>query len=98
MVYTAMFLWGWLLSAFVLGLGMGWIAVVSRVQTVSRALAQKLALLAAALIVVAVAKLLPGRFGYGLDLALVMLALYLGGCGIGSWLRDLVVSRASRAP
>ena len=97
MTYTLAFLWGWLLSAFLLGLGMGWIAVVSRVQTVSRALAQKLGALVAALIIVAVAKLLPGRFGYGLDLALMMFALYLFGCAIGSWLRDIVVSRASRS-
>lgn len=95
MTHLAMFLWGWLVGSFVLGLGMGWIAVVRRGKTVSRSLAQKLGVLVALLIVVAVMRLLPGRFGYGLDLALIMFALYLVGCSIGSWLRDIVVSRAA---
>ncbi|HEY8333679.1 MAG TPA: hypothetical protein VIQ05_07780 [Tardiphaga sp.] len=96
MVDLAMFLWGWLLGAFLLGLGMGWIAVVRRGKTVSRALAQKLAALTVALIGVSLAKLLPGRFGYWLDLGLALFAFYLVGCAIGSKLRDWVVSRAAK--
>jgi hypothetical protein len=42
---------------------------------------------------IAVAKLVPGRFGYWLDLGLVLFGLYLVGCAIGSWLRDIVVTR-----
>jgi Ca2+/Na+ antiporter len=93
MLYLATFLWGWLLGAFVLGLGMGWIAVVRRGKIVSRVLAQRLSVLVAALIAIALAKLVPGRFGYWLDLGLAMFAFYLVGCAIGSWLRDWVVSR-----
>ena len=93
MAFLATFHWGWLLGAALLGLGMGWIAVVHRGQSVSKPLAQKLAVLVAVLIVVALAKLVPGRFGYWLDLGLVLFAIYLAGCAIGSWLRDRVVSR-----
>lgn len=93
MLYLATFLWGWLMGAFLLGLGMGWIAVVRRGKVVSRVLAQRIAVLVAVLIGIALARVVPGRFGFWLDLALVMFAFYLVGCGIGSWLRDWVVSR-----
>jgi Ca2+/Na+ antiporter len=96
MLYLAMFLWGWLLGAFLLGLGMGWIAVVRRGKIVSRALAQKLSVLVVVLIAVSLARLVPGRFGYWLDLGLALFAFYLVGCAIGSWLRDWVVSRPAK--
>jgi Ca2+/Na+ antiporter len=96
MLYLAMFHWGWLLGAFLLGLGMGWIAVVRRGKVVSRALAQKLSAFAVVLIGVSLAKLIPGRFGYWLDLGLALFAFYLVGCAIGSWLRDWVVSRPAK--
>ena len=51
-------------------------------------------MLAAALVAVALARVVPGRYGYWLDLGLIMFALYLIGCAIGSWLRDWVVSRS----
>ena len=97
MIDLAIFLWGWLLGALLLGFGMGWIAVVRRGKTVSRALAQKLAALTVALIGVSLARLLPGRFGYWLDLGLALFAFYLVGCAIGSKLRDWVVSRPVKA-
>jgi hypothetical protein len=40
---------------------------------------------------------IPGRPGYWLDLGLIMFALYLAGCAVGSWLRDRVVSRHAPA-
>jgi len=51
----------------------------------------------AALIVLAVAHIVPGRPGYWLELGLIMLAPYLFGCAIGSWLRDWVLSRSAAA-
>jgi hypothetical protein len=51
--------------------------------------------LAAALVAAALARVVPGRFGYWLDLFLIMFALYLCGCAVGSWLRDWVVSRSA---
>jgi hypothetical protein len=49
--------------------------------------------LVAALIGASLARVVPGRFGYWLDLGLIMFALYLGGCAAGSWLRGWVISR-----
>jgi len=51
------------------------------------------AVLAAALVAVALGRVIPGRPGYWLDLGLFMFALYLAGCAVGSWLRDRVLSR-----
>ncbi|MES5487642.1 hypothetical protein QMZ05_33255 [Bradyrhizobium sp. INPA03-11B] len=97
MTVLATFFWGWLLGAALLGFGMGWIAVVHRAQAVSRVWMIWLALLAAALVAASFARVVPGRFGYWLDLFLMMFALYLAGCAIGSWLRDWVVSRSKPA-
>jgi hypothetical protein len=97
MAYLATFHWGWLLASLLLGLAMGWIAVVHRGQGVSRRTSQWLAVLAAALVAAALARVVPGRFGYWLDLGLVMFALYLAGCAVGSWLRDRVLSRHTPA-
>ena len=49
----------------------------------------------AALIGAALTRVVPGRFGYWLDLGLIMFALYLCFCAVGSWLRDWVVSRSA---
>jgi hypothetical protein len=92
MVYLATFYWGWLLASLLLGFAMGWIAVVHRGQGVSKRTTRVLALLAAALVGAALGRVVPGRPGYWLDLGLIMFALYLAGCSIGSWLRDRVVS------
>jgi hypothetical protein len=96
MVYLATFHWGWLLGSLLLGFAMGWIAVVQRGQGVSKVTSRWLAVLAAALVGAALARVIPGRPGYWLDLGLVMFALYLAGCTVGSWLRAWVVS--SHAP
>jgi hypothetical protein len=93
MAYLVMFHWGWLLASLLLGLGMGWIAVVHRGRGVSGKMALWLSVLVAALIAVAVTGLIPGRPGYWLELGLIMFAPYLVGCAIGSWLRDWVLSR-----
>jgi len=90
MIFLAAFHWGWLLATLLLGFAMGWIAVVHRGHGVSKPLARWLSVLVAALLAAALARMVPGRPGYWLDLGLLMLALYLIGCGIGSWLRDRV--------
>ena len=96
MAYLVMFHWGWLIASLLLGLAMGWIAVVHRGPAVTKMMAGWLALLVAALAAAAAMRVVPGRFGYWLDLGLVMFACYLVGCAIGSWLRDRVVSRPAR--
>jgi hypothetical protein len=97
MAYLATFHWGWLLASLLLGLAMGWIAVVHRGQGVSKSTSRWLALVAAALLVAALARVIPGRPGYWLDLGLMMFGLYLAGCAVGSWLRDRVLSRHTPA-
>ena len=92
MTYVAMFHWGWLLGALLLGFVAGWISVVQR-GGVSRVTARWLIALVALLVIAALARVVPGRAGYWLDLGLVMFALYLIGCMIGSCLRGWVVSR-----
>jgi hypothetical protein len=97
MAYFLTFHWGWLLASLLLGLAMGWISVVQRGQGVSKVTARWLSVLVAALVAAAAAHLVPGRPGYWLDLGLVMFALYLAGCAVGSWLRDWVLSRHASA-
>ena len=93
MTYLATFHWGWLLASLLLGLAMGWIAVVHRGQGVSKRTTRWLSVLAVVLVVAALARVIPGRPGYWLDLGLVMFALYLAGCAVGSWLRDWALSQ-----
>jgi hypothetical protein len=93
MVYLAGFHWVWLIVSLLLGLAMGWIAVVHRGRGVSKPTARWLSALVLALIVAAFMHVVPGQFGYWLDLGLVMLGVYLVGCAVGSWLRHGVVSR-----
>ena len=97
MAYLVMFDWSWLLIAALLGFAMGWIAVVHRGQGLSKQTMRWLAALVAALVAAALARVIPDRPGYWLDLALVMLAMYLVGCAVGSWLRDWVLSRNAPA-
>jgi hypothetical protein len=97
MAYLATFHWGWLLASLLLGLAMGWIAVVHRGQGVSKSTSRWLALLAAALLAASLARVIPGRPGYWLDLGLMMFAAYLAGCAVGSWLREGVLSRHTPA-
>ena len=97
MAYLATFYWGWLLGSVLLGLAMGWISVVQHGDGVPKKWRWALAALAAALVAAALTRVVPGRFGYWLDLGLIMFALYLCGCAVGSWLRNWVVSRSQPA-
>ena len=96
MSYLAMFHWGWLLGALLLGFVAGWIAVVQRSRGVSKVTARWFAVLVAALVAAALTRIVPGRLGYWLDLGLIMFASYLIGCAVGSWLRHRVLSRHSK--
>jgi hypothetical protein len=94
MAYMIAFHWGWLLASLVLGFCMGWVAVVTRARSVARRWMIVLAVLAAAPVAASVLQVVPGRFGYWLDLLLLMFVPYLIGCAIGSQLRGWVVMRA----
>jgi hypothetical protein len=91
MIFLAIFHWSWLVVALLLGFAMGWIAVVHRGHGVSKALAGLLGALVALLLAASLTHVVPGRLGYWLDLGLMIFAVYLVGCGIGSWLRDRVL-------
>lgn len=97
MVYLAVFHWGWLAGSLLLGFAMGWIAVVHRGPGVSKLTSRWLAALAALLLAAALARVIPGRPGYWLDLGLIMFTTYLFGCAVGSWLRDWALSRGTSA-
>jgi len=97
MAFLLTFHWGWLLGSLLLGLAAGWIAVVHRGKGVSKELSRWLAALALALVAAALTRVVPGRPGYWLDLGLIMFALYLAGCAVGSWLRDWALSHSSPA-
>lgn len=93
MAYVLSFHWGYLIAALLFGFAMGWIAVVYRGYSIPSRAAPWLGLAIAALLAVSFFHLIPGRPGYWLDLGLVIFAVYLIGCGAGSWLRDRVVFR-----
>jgi membrane protease YdiL (CAAX protease family) len=93
MMAMANFYGGWLLGALLLGFAAGWIAVVQRGEGLSRNAVMGLGGVAAVLVGLSLARIVPGRAGYWLDLFLVMMAAYLVGCAIGSWLRYRVVAR-----
>ena len=95
MGYFVTFHWIWLAGAALIGLGMGWIAIVQRGTGLTKRSMHVGAAVLAASIALSATHLLPGRFGYWLDLALAMLAAYFVGCAIGSWLRERVVWRAA---
>jgi hypothetical protein len=95
MAYLTAFYWGWLVASVLLGFAMGWISVVQHGDGVPPKLRWVLSALVAVLIAAALARVVPGRFGYWLDLGLIMFALYLCGCAVGSWLRGWVVSRSA---
>jgi predicted flap endonuclease-1-like 5' DNA nuclease len=85
MSYLIAWHWGWLLAALIIGCVVGF-ATVARPRARWLDGPSGLALLVFALaIIVALARLLPGRPGYWLDLGVLMVAAYLIGCLIG-WL------------
>ena len=97
MTYLVMFHWGWLLASVLRGLAMGWIAVVHRARGVSKVVARWLSVAVAALVALALARVVPGRPGYWLDLGLIMFGCYLAGCAVGSWLRAWAVAHSRSA-
>ena len=93
MLYLATFNWGWLVLAALCGFAMGWVSVIQRSLALSDRSMKQCAALLAAIILVSLLRVVPGRAGYWLDLGLVMFIVYLAGCAVGAWLRALVVSR-----
>lgn len=95
MAFLIEFHWAWLAGAAGIGFVMGWIGDVHRIGGLSKKALGWLTLLIALAVALSVARLVPGRFGYWLDLGLVMFAVYIVGCMIGSWLRGLLITHHS---
>ena len=95
MSYFVTYHWIWLAGAALIGLGMGWIAMVQRGTGLSMLSMQIAAAILVLAIALSISRVLPGRYGYWLDLGLVMLAAYFVGCAIGSWLRERVIWRSA---
>jgi hypothetical protein len=98
MSYFVTFHWMWFAGAVVIGLAMGWIAIVQRGTGLSKRAMQIGAAVLVLAVVLSAVRLLPGRFGYWLDLGLAMLSVYFVGCAIGSWLRERVIWRSAPRP
>lgn len=81
MVYLLSTFWLWLLPAALLGLVVGWLTC-RRGGVGWGGIVPWLALLAGG-IVIAALRILPDRPGFWFDLGVMMVALYLLGCGIG---------------
>jgi len=82
---------GWLATALGIGLVVGWRTYS---DTPRRGLLDGWfkwgALLFVIGVIVAALKLVPGRYGLWLEIALLMTALYVFGCFLGGWLKDLL--------
>jgi hypothetical protein len=108
MLYLAQFHNGAVAAAFILGLGMGWIALVHRGTEMAPRWLIRIGVLIALLVVVSATHALRGsvtldkysfdlaRAAYWLDLALLLLAAYFVGCAVGTGLRSLLLAHQSR--
>jgi hypothetical protein len=98
MSYFVTFHWMWFAGAVAIGFAMGWIAIAQRGTGLSKRAMQIAAAVLLLAVVLSAVRLLPGRFGYWLDLGLAMLSVYFVGCAIGSWLRERVIWRSTPRP
>lgn len=98
MTYLIVFHWGWILAALVLGLLTGWIAFAHEGGPASgRWLKWAMVLLVIA-IALSLARLVPGRAGYWLDLGLLMTIVFVIGAYAGGRLRALIAPLAALPP
>ncbi|MCX8256448.1 MAG: hypothetical protein OTI36_20900, partial [Beijerinckiaceae bacterium] len=81
--------WLWFFGALALGIIVGWVTyAIAATRWLDRPVHIAIAVVALAAIV-AVAKVVPGRYGYWLDLGVILAVFYAIGCFIGWALRDL---------
>ena len=91
MLFDLMSYFGWIAAALAIGIVVGW-------RTYADAPRRSLfdgwfkwgALVFVIGVIVAVLKLFPGRFGLWLEIFLLMTAVYIVGCFLGGWLKDLL--------
>ena len=89
MLYLLHTHWLWVFGALALGIVIGWITYLRAApRWTDRPVHIAIAVVALGAIV-AIAKVVPGRYGYWLELGVVFAAVYAIGCFIGWALRDL---------
>jgi hypothetical protein len=108
MLYLAQFHSGAVAAAALLGLGMGWIALVHRGAEMSSRWLIRIGMLIAVLVALSATHSVRGsvtlwstsfdlaRPAYWLDLALLLLAAYFVGAAVGTGLRSLLLAHQSR--
>jgi hypothetical protein len=97
MLFLAIFFKWWLLGALLIGLLVGWFTFIPRPRAWIDRLVSAVIIIFAAGLVVALLRLLPGRAGYLLQLALLMFTAYVIGCFAG-WLARYPLSRRAPVP
>jgi hypothetical protein len=93
MVFDLMSYSAWLVAALAIGLVIGW-------QTCSDAPRRYWrdgwivwgALAFVTGVIIAALKLLPGRYGLWLEIALLISAFYIVGCFVGGWLKAMLIT------
>ena len=82
---------GWLAAALAMGIVVGWRTYADGPRRSLLAGWFKWGVLIFVIgVIVAVLKLFPGRFGLWLEIFLLMTAVYIVGCFLGGWLKDLL--------
>jgi predicted flap endonuclease-1-like 5' DNA nuclease len=88
MLYLIQYHWIWLFLAATLGIGIGWSTCAERRGEGLRGWLMPTGVLFGLGAVAALFRIVPGRFGYWLDMALLSFAAYLAGCCIGCLARE----------
>jgi hypothetical protein len=98
MLFDLMSYPGWLAAALAMGIVVGWrtYADVPR-RSLLDGWFKWGALVFVIGVIVAVLKLFPGRFGLWLEIFLLMTAVYIIGCFLGGWLKNLLGAHATGA-
>jgi hypothetical protein len=87
MFYLIQFHWVWLLLALLLGVAIGWTTCGETSDGRFGSWISTAAVAFVVALIVGLLRLLPGRLGYWLDMALITFATYIVGCCIGCWLK-----------
>src|SRR5215510_8260066 len=96
MLFDLMSYPGWLAAALAMGIVVGWRTYADGPRRSLLAGWFKWGVLIFVIgVIVAVLKLFPGRFGLWLEIFLLMTAVYIIGCFLGGWLKNLLGAHAT---
>jgi hypothetical protein len=95
MLYDLMSYPVWLVAALGIGLVIGWQTYSDALQRYWRDSWILWGAVAFVIgVIVAPLKLLPGRYGLWLEVALLISAFYIVGCFVGGWLKNILIAQA----